>query len=192
MSVSYQTKSLKMENNTTKDKKTNNTKQVSLTQTESEHLNIQKTYPNIIKYLVGLQDDYPDLDIYQHIQTLSKKWLPKTLYWIEKRFDLPHPKVSELMLNNSVKGVFPIDDPDTYPRNKLVRIIRSSGEVYPVVFRYCVNGDVFFLLPKDVNTIDDYKLEKKSYQKYKDFFYDLTDEEIESCFNQHPMLRMLE
>lgn len=187
MSVSYQTKSLNMENNTTNDNK-----QVSLTQTESEHLNIQKNYPNIIKYLVGLQDDYPDLDIYQHIQTLSKKWLPRSLTWIEKRFDLPHPKVSELMLDNSVKGVFPIDDPDTYPRNKLVRIIRSSGEVYPVVFRYCVNGDVSFLLPKDVDTLDDYRLEKRSYQKYKDFFYELTAEEIEGCFKKHPMLRKLE
>lgn len=148
-------------------------------------------FPNIARYLFSLKSTYSELDVSQHINLLSQKWLSRTLEWIEYRFNLPHPRVSEIMLANSVKGIYPIQNPESYPKNSLVKIIRSSGEVYPVVFRDCFNDDVSFVLPSDINIIDDHYLEKKSYQKYKDFFYELTSEEKENCMANHPLLRKL-
>ena len=164
--------------------------------TQVEQLNYDKKkvqeFPNIARYLYSLKDQFPKLDVCQHIYILSDKWLHRTLQWIEYRFNLPHPRVSEIMLENSVKGIYPIPTPTTYPKNSLVKIIRSSGEVYPVVFRYCFNDDISFILPGDIDINDDYHLEKKSYQKYKDFFYELTTEEKENCLANYPFLRELE
>lgn len=152
----------------------------------------QQDFPNIARYLYSLKDEFPELDVSQHICILSDKWLSRTLQWIEYRFNLPHPRVSEIMLENSVKGIYPILNPSTYDKNSLVKIIRSSGEVYPVVFRYCFNDDISFILPDDIDKNDDYYLEKRTYQKYKDFFYELTTEEKETCLANYPLLRELE
>ena len=149
-------------------------------------------YPNIQNYLEKLNTDAKlEIDVDVEIQRIRDNWLNDTINWIEHRFTTNSTVVSEKMLEYSVRREPIVSDNDSIPKNSILKMIRSSGDVEDVLFRYIFADNVSFIFLRDVTTTDEYKLERYTYQKNKDFFFKVSQEYENNLAKDRPMLAEL-
>lgn len=149
-------------------------------------------YPNIIQYLQTLKSNsHPDLDVEVELKRIIDHWLKDTIEWIEHRFTTNSTGVCQKMIEYSVNKEPFIEDGDNLCKNSILKIIRSSGEVEDVLYRYYFADNINFVFLKDVTTTDEYSIDRFTYQKNKDFFFKVLPEYENNLAKDRPVLAEL-